>query len=597
MGYKVGVACEFDSRAVRVAEVEVRVALPCERRRWDALMREHHYLGFRQFAGRGLRHVAVWRGHWLALVGWQSGAFKCAPRDRWLGWHRSVQFRRLHLIGNNTRFLVLPEASGIVNLASRALSHSVRRLRADWTARYGHPLEIAETFVDPALFRGTVYRAANWVRVGCTRGFARHNGSYTDPHGSPKEMFVRALRRDARRRLADPVDRPEWACRATPVRYAPTELRSLRDGFAALPDSRRGQGRKHRLETVLSICALAQLAGLAGPVATAQFADGLGQRELRALGAWCSAERRWTAPSAATICRVLADTDPDALQEVLAQWAAPRLAEAADPPALAADGKRIRSVNRHATDSTRFETVTLVTHAGRPLASRCCREEGGEAAALRALLEDVDLHGCVLTLDALHARRDTARAIVEAHGADYLLAVKANCPRSLAQLAAVDWDGPGVRGHADGPAKAHGRIETRRIAACVLPPKTLAPFPDARQAFRVVRERTDARTATTSTETAYGITTVPAERASPAQLLAWNRGHWQVENANHYRRDATMGEDASRVRVRHAPANHATLNNIVLAVVFHHGFRFLPEANRHYMMHRDEALNAILSAD
>ena len=78
---------------------------------------------------------------------------------------------------------------------------------------------------------------------------------------------------------------------------------------------------------------------------------------------------------------LLADTDPDALQEVLVQWAAPRLAEAADPPALAADGKRIRSVNRHATDSTRFETVTLVTRAGRPLASRCCREEGGDRTA------------------------------------------------------------------------------------------------------------------------------------------------------------------------------------------------------------------------
>ena len=84
-------------------------------------MARHHYLGFRQFAGRGLRHVAVWRGHWLALLGWQSGAFKCAPRDRWLGWHRSVQFRRLHLIGNNTRFLILPEAAGIANLASRVL--------------------------------------------------------------------------------------------------------------------------------------------------------------------------------------------------------------------------------------------------------------------------------------------------------------------------------------------------------------------------------------------------------------------------------------------------------------------------------------------
>ena len=137
----------------------------------------------------------------------------------------------------------------------------------------------------------------------------------------------------------------------------------------------------------------------------------------------------------------------------------------------------------------------------------------------------------------------------------------------------------------------------RRLSACERLPKTLAPFLDARQAFRVGRRRTDAKTGATSTETAYGITSVPAQRAGPAQLLAWNRGHWQVENANPYRRDATMGEDASRVRVRHAPANHATLNNIVLAVVFHRGFRFLPEANRHYMMHRNEALDANLSAD
>ena len=79
---------------VVVREVVVRPARADERRRWDALMAEHHYLGFKQFAGRGLRHVAEWRGHWVALVGWQSGAFKCGPRDRWLGWHPSVQFRR-----------------------------------------------------------------------------------------------------------------------------------------------------------------------------------------------------------------------------------------------------------------------------------------------------------------------------------------------------------------------------------------------------------------------------------------------------------------------------------------------------------------------
>ena len=251
----------FDKSRVVVGEVEVRLARPDERRRWDALMDRHHYLGFRQFAGRGLRHVALWCGHWLALMGWQSGAFKCAPRDRWLGWHRSVQFRRLHLIGNNTRFLILPEAQGIANLASRVLGRSLRRVSADWEAAWGHPLELAETFVDCARFHGGAYDASNWVRVGRTKGFARHNGAYTDPHGRSKEMFVRPLRVDARARLADPVDREAWTCRATPVTYTREELRSLRALFAEMPDCRRGQGMKHKLATVLSVCALARLAG------------------------------------------------------------------------------------------------------------------------------------------------------------------------------------------------------------------------------------------------------------------------------------------------------------------------------------------------
>ncbi len=124
-------------------------------------MERHHYLEFRQFAGRGLRHVALWCGWWLALIGWQSGAFKFAPRDRWLGRHRAVQFRRLHLIGNNTRFLILPEALGIRNLASRVLGRSMRRVSADWEAAYGHPLELVETFVDPVRFHGGAYDATN----------------------------------------------------------------------------------------------------------------------------------------------------------------------------------------------------------------------------------------------------------------------------------------------------------------------------------------------------------------------------------------------------------------------------------------------------
>jgi predicted transposase YbfD/YdcC len=585
----------FDKSQVVVGEVEVRLARPEERRRWDALMDRYHYLGFRQFAGRGLRHVALWCGWWVALLGWQAGAFKCAPRDRWVGWHRSVQFRRLHLIGNNTRFLILPEALGIRNLASRVLGRSVRRVSADWKSAYGHPLELAETFVDPNRFHGGAYDASNWARVGRTKGFARHNGAYTDPHGVAKEMFVRPLRADARERLADPSDRAEWTCRATPVTYTREELRSLRELFAEMPDCRRGQGMKHRLATVLSVCALARLAGVSGPAATERFAKHLSQEELRALGAWRDpVARRWVAPSDSTLCRVLADTDPDALADVLRRWAAPRAVPKGTPPALAADGKRIRGANRHTGESTYFETVTLVTHEGRPLASRCCRDEGGESAAAKALLEEVDVRGCVITLDALHTTYDTERAIVDIHGAEYLFTVKGNCPETFAALAALDWDAPGVRHHRAPPEKGHGRLEARRLDALTLPRRMLS-FDKARQAMRVTRERTELSTGETTIETVYALTSVSSQRASPEQLLAWNRGHWAVENANHYRRDATLGEDASRIRARHAPANNATLNNIALAIVFHRGFHHLPEAHLHFMMQRHDALDAILS--
>ena len=115
-------------------DVSVRLARPDERIRWDALMDQHHYLGFKRFAGRGLRYVFEWRRRWVGLAGWQSGAFKCRPRDRWIGRKQELLFTRLHLIANNTRFLV-PGAPGCSRyLASFALAAMVRRLSADWSA-------------------------------------------------------------------------------------------------------------------------------------------------------------------------------------------------------------------------------------------------------------------------------------------------------------------------------------------------------------------------------------------------------------------------------------------------------------------------------
>jgi hypothetical protein len=150
--------------AVDVSRVRVRLIGADERREWDRLMRAHHYLGLTALVGRSLRYVAEVDVLWLALVGWASAALKCASRDRWIGWSPTLQWQRLNLIANNNRFLLLP-GERVPNLASRILGLTLARLSADRQAVHGHRLLLAETFIDPSRFRGTCYRAANWIDV------------------------------------------------------------------------------------------------------------------------------------------------------------------------------------------------------------------------------------------------------------------------------------------------------------------------------------------------------------------------------------------------------------------------------------------------
>ena len=108
-----------------------------------------------------------------------AAALKCRARDPWIGWDLRRQYGRLHLVANNTRRLVLP-GPRVRNLGSRVLGLCARRIVRDWAARFGHRLVLVETFVDPARFHGTVYRAANWRMVGHTRGFRHRGRGYPD---------------------------------------------------------------------------------------------------------------------------------------------------------------------------------------------------------------------------------------------------------------------------------------------------------------------------------------------------------------------------------------------------------------------------------
>ncbi len=333
-----------------LSEVDVRLARPEERPLWDALMNKHHYLGFRRLAGRGLRYLATFRGHWLGLAAWQNGAFKCAPRDQWTGWKPEQQFQRLSMVANNTRFLILSKPGVFANLASCFLACMTRRLCDDWLQVHGHGVLLAETFCDPEIFAGTMLKAAGWTCLGETKGFARSNGRYTDPHGKPKDIYVTALRRDARALLSSPLPLPPDVAPPSCPELAPRDpkvLRSLYAELAAIPDFRRAQGRKHTAASVLTVHVLAEFANMKGCVAAAQFARSLSQEELEAIGAWLNPKTGLREPvSKSTIHRVIQSIDPEALEDVLThtRWSRPRLHLAR---ALAADGKRIRGANRN----------------------------------------------------------------------------------------------------------------------------------------------------------------------------------------------------------------------------------------------------------
>jgi hypothetical protein len=168
---------------------------------WDYLVHHYHYLGLPKLVGEHLRYLVYLNGQVVACLSWASAAWKVKDRDRFIGWDEATRKKNLNLIANNTRFLV-PEWVRIKHLASRVLALNLRRLSRDWQKIYGHPIYLAETFVDTSRFKGTCYRAANWAFAGQTKGSAKKGNAYLY-HGQPKAIYLYPLHRHFRRRLLD----------------------------------------------------------------------------------------------------------------------------------------------------------------------------------------------------------------------------------------------------------------------------------------------------------------------------------------------------------------------------------------------------------
>jgi hypothetical protein len=179
----------------------IQVVSSAEAYLWEYLVHHYHYLKLPKLVGEYVRHLIFINGHVVACLAWASAAWKIKARDQFIGWDEGAKRQNLHLVANNTRFLILPWVN-VKYLASKLLALSVKRLSTDWEKIYAHPIYLAETFVDTARFKGTCYRAANWLAVGQTKGSAKKGNDY-HYHGQPKAIYLYPLHRHFRRHLLD----------------------------------------------------------------------------------------------------------------------------------------------------------------------------------------------------------------------------------------------------------------------------------------------------------------------------------------------------------------------------------------------------------
>lgn len=404
-------------------ELSVRLVRREERARWRGLMAQHHYLGFQHIIGESLCYVAEARSEWVALLGWGSAALKCGVRDRWIGWDRALQWRRLHLVTNNVRFLILPGWNQ-PNVASRVLALNVKRLSQDWEICHGHSVLLGETFVDSARFRGTCYRAAGWQALGETRGFAKRNDHYWH-HGQKKLVLIKPLVPDAVSRVIAPFLPPrrssEKEIKMIDVNALPLEGEGgLMDVLKTLVDPRKRRGVRHPAVTVVAIGVCAALSGARSFAAIAEWASGLSREGLRRLGS-----KRWKPPSEPTIRRVLQRIDANEADAKIGQWVVRQHPLAGH--GVAVDGKSLRGA--HDAGQRPPHLLSAILHQeGVVIGQIEVEEKTNEIPKLSQLLDPLPLEGALITADAMHTQTESARYIVEEKKADYLFIVKDNQP-------------------------------------------------------------------------------------------------------------------------------------------------------------------------
>jgi len=407
------------------APLELRPIVDEERAVFRAYMRQYHYLGDSPLVGESLRYGAWLDEELVALLGWSSATLHNGPRDRYVGWDEACHRERLHLLVNNARYLILPWVRQ-PNLASRVLGANLRCLSNDWQAAYGHPVLLAETFVDQARFRGTCYRASNWVYVGQTKGWSRHGAHYYE-HGQPKAVFVYPLQRNALRQLRAPLAAPGATGGENTMTLDVDKLPLDGEGglfsvLATFTDRRKPRGIRHSLQSVLAIATCAVLAGQRAFTAIEEWACDQPKEVLKRLGC-----KHRQPPSERTFRRVLKTlVDVEEVDEKLGLWVAQQQT-VLKGMGIALDGKTLRGSRDG--DKKGVHLLSAVVHGSSVVVAQMrVSDKTNEIPCVKPLLAELDIAGAVVTADAMHTQKETARHLVEDRKADYVLTVKDNQP-------------------------------------------------------------------------------------------------------------------------------------------------------------------------
>jgi hypothetical protein len=270
------------------SSVIVRIASDEEVRWFDGLLADHHYLGAGRPVGDYLRQVVELNGRAVALLVWGPACYSLKDRDQWISWSTVQRIERLKLIVQNRRFLVLADKGQCPNLASQAMGAALRCLPGQWFEQFGYRPLLAESFTDPEAYAGTCYKASNWEPVGMSAGYSRHRADFYVPNDRPKRLWLRPLYPEARQHLC--AAQTPQDCRAglvsPPSGVLPLnseQLNSLFETFRHAPDP-RGSNTRYRTGPVLTLTAMALLAGRRDIAQIARFATTLTHPQRRRLG-------------------------------------------------------------------------------------------------------------------------------------------------------------------------------------------------------------------------------------------------------------------------------------------------------------------------